>query len=747
MTIHGLLRAPVVCVGATILSIFSTLIIASPVRADEPKKEKKHAPAGNDLAARTKEILRTHCVECHGPKKAQAGVRVLDYNVLVKEKEKVIPGKPDESVLYQLITADDGSNMPPEGQPRLSEDEVATIRKWIVAGAPPFPDDAVAPTEENRDTALQNVVGVDYVLKSILEYLRKQPAEKQPFVRFFSTNHLLTGGATRDELDLHREALAKALNHLSRERMIVKPDPIEATATVFAIDLRTIGWHRQPFEMTSGTTTTRSKLNVFDLVLLEYPYGIIYEDSETFEELAKSYLLPAGLVRPIPYVRADWFASHATQPPLYEDLLQLPFELSELETRLEVDSKVNIRDGVAKRAGMTVSGVSRNNRVVERHVSSNGAYWKSFDFSTNKGRENMFQDPVNLHPAGGEMVFSLPNGLNGYFVTDSVGRRIDAAPTSIVTDKFAADKTVRNGLSCMRCHDQGIKGFADNVRPAVEKLPGSPGFDKKQTMRLYAPVKAMDELLKEDTQRFMTAMQSVLGKSQMREPLIGVTQRFLDAPLQLTSVSSELGLPSTDGLQPVFRAPHFSVLGLVPLASHGVVRRDMWEDYYDQVVRALGLGVPIVALDGLTRSDFPVAGSTINVEIGTNHSTNVFAPGDDMVVFLTNRSNTDVQVELVATSARRKKVILLPSSTVLKSGEQHRFPKTGSIKIQSGIGKEQLTVFASEQEFPAGVVLKGKDTTDRVLHQFYTLKQEDGRINSGFDPAKMIKKTIEIETR
>ena len=63
----------------------------------------------------------------------------------------------------------------------------------------------------------------------------------------------------------------------------------------------------------------------------------------------------------------------------------------------------------------------------------------------------MFLVPVHLNATGGEMIFNLPNGLQGYFVALANGRRIDEAPNSIVTDKFAADKTVRNGLAWPAC--------------------------------------------------------------------------------------------------------------------------------------------------------------------------------------------------------------------------------------------------------------------------------------------------------
>src|SRR5207244_7721456 len=124
------------------------------------------------------------------------------------------------------------------------------------------------------------------------------------------------------------------------------------------VDIRRLGWNRQPFvEVRGEGKKEASPVTLFDLALLEYPYGTVYEASETFDQLAEEFLLPAGQVRPIPYVRADWFVSVATLAPLYEDFLQLPFELAELEKRLGVDAQADLKDARAKRAGMTVSGV------------------------------------------------------------------------------------------------------------------------------------------------------------------------------------------------------------------------------------------------------------------------------------------------------------------------------------------------------------------------------------------------------
>ena len=459
-----------------------------------------------DSAGRAKEIFRTHCAECHSGPKARAGVNVLDRDGLIK-KEKVVPGKPDDSTLYQLVTATDESAMPPTGRPRLTAEQTEVIRKWIAAGAPPFPADAAAPPEPARekDKPLKDLAGVDYVLKKILAHVRVVPAGDRPFLRYFSINHVLTAGATAARLADHRHALAKAINHLSREPKLVRPKSIDSPVdTVFAIDIREVGWHRKPFKTNAGDKEVPGELTVFDLALLEYPYAIAFADSDTFDRLAEEFLAPANQVRPVPYLRADWFSSVVTQPPLYEDFLQLPFTLTELEKELGVDAESDLADRTALRAGMTVSGVSRNNRVVERHGGRTGMYWKSFDFRTSKGPENVMKDPITFKPSGGEMIFRLPNGLQGYYVADGRGQRLDAAPTDIVVDKFAADKTVRNGLGCIRCHDQGIKEFVDTVRPAVEALPGIPGFDRRTVLDLYPPQEKLDTLVKTDRSVFQS---------------------------------------------------------------------------------------------------------------------------------------------------------------------------------------------------------------------------------------------------
>jgi serine/threonine-protein kinase len=701
--------------------------------------------SGKSIAAAVKEVFRTHCLDCHGAAATKAGIKIMDRDLLVK-KEALVPGKPEDSPVFMLAAATDEPYMPPRGRSRVSTDQLDLIRRWIADGAPPFPADIQPPAEKEKEKTLKDVVGVQYVLQKILTHVRTLPRDDKPYVRYFSVNHVLTAGATDEALELERLALAKAINHLSRESELVRPQPIDApTNSVFAVDIRKLGWHKQPYEIVrDGKPTVRSSVNLFDVILLEYPYAVCYEDSETFDSLVDEFLGPAAQIRPVVYLRSDWLVSVATQPPLYEDLLQFPFDLSKLEEELGCDAHGNLESFRAKRAGMIVSGVSRNNRVVERQPARSTAYyWKSFDFRTSRGDENMFRDPIFLHPSGGEMVFSLPNGMQGYYVADARGNRLELAPTDIVTDKFAEDKTVRNGLACMRCHDAGIKDFADTVRPAVEKLPGSPGFSKRDVLKLYPEQPVMDEYIRQDRTRFLDALEKLFGKKQVREPLIPVSQRFLEKEISLAVASAELGLADPSTLKPLLKQPQFAALGLMPLSADGVVRRDMWEDYYDLVIRRLGLGIPLVPIDGVTRREFTPHQAHLDVDLKTNRPNNVFAPGDELEVLVVNRAAKDVYIELVGTSVRGHKVVLAPAGTVVRAGTTYRW---GPFKVQPRLGKEQVTVYASDADFPAGFLLRGEGITDRFVHLFYRYGRGK-RATLDNDPSRLLKKTIEFETR
>ena len=387
------------------------LPFAAEAAAISPKAAARAAvtPKPGELAARVKSLFRSRCFGCHGGAKTNAGIRILDHALLVEKKKKVIPGQPDASAIYRVIVGAGGTKMPPLPNRELDDADKALVRDWIVAGAPNFPEDVAQ--QATAETPVKDA-GSAYVLGKILAHVRTVRVEDRLFIRYFSSNHLVAAGASREELDLERDAFAKAINHLSREPRIVTPTVVDAPmGTIFAVDIRELGWHQQPLHrLGNNQVAEASPLTIFDMALLEYPYAIIDEESQNYAMLLEEFMAPGRFIRPIPYLRVDWFVSTVTQPPLYEDFLQLPFDVAELEKQLGVDSNNDIVTRRAKRAAMSVSGVSRNNRMVERHDFRHGAYWKSIDTNTSKGRQNFFLDPINPRATGGSSSLICPTG-------------------------------------------------------------------------------------------------------------------------------------------------------------------------------------------------------------------------------------------------------------------------------------------------------------------------------------------------
>lgn len=93
------------------------------------------------LAREVKKIFVVRCYECHKYDVAQGGIKIMNHRLLLSVRKVVVPGEPEKSELFQLIsaTADDPIIMPPLPRKRLPPAEVETIHRWITAGAPPFP--------------------------------------------------------------------------------------------------------------------------------------------------------------------------------------------------------------------------------------------------------------------------------------------------------------------------------------------------------------------------------------------------------------------------------------------------------------------------------------------------------------------------------------------------------------------------------------------------------------------------------
>ena len=81
-------------------------------------------------------LLISHCVKCHGPKKAESGLRLDNFESVIAGGDSgpaLVPGKPEESLVVQAVLHNDGLEMPPDE--KLDAPSIAALQKWVQQGA------------------------------------------------------------------------------------------------------------------------------------------------------------------------------------------------------------------------------------------------------------------------------------------------------------------------------------------------------------------------------------------------------------------------------------------------------------------------------------------------------------------------------------------------------------------------------------------------------------------------------------
>jgi WD40 repeat protein len=101
-----------------------------------------HLGAADTTVGFTREvapILVAKCLGCHNAEKAKGGYRLHSFEALLKpgaSKDAVIvPNKPADSKLFQLITATNEDDRMPQKDEPLSPTQVSAIKRWIERGA------------------------------------------------------------------------------------------------------------------------------------------------------------------------------------------------------------------------------------------------------------------------------------------------------------------------------------------------------------------------------------------------------------------------------------------------------------------------------------------------------------------------------------------------------------------------------------------------------------------------------------
>lgn len=596
------------------------------------------AYAQEDLPTAAKGVLTKYCAECHTAT-GDGGIDYITNLGKLVERKKVIPAQVGQSqILRRMEEENPDAKMPPPyaSLPDVAPEDLAIIKKWIESGAKDVAEDGGSNEGE------RSAISIQIKLESIRRFLKRLPKDDRQFQRFFTLDHLHnlpSGEFSAAQLRSVRAATSKVLNSLSWKPDMVLPKPIDEAETILAFDLRDMDW---------DASHSATQIDFWQYLIDGYPYGVSYETnpSEEVQELAVEVYKMTGTN--LPMVRADWFVSTASRPPYYHLLLYdlvLPnvvrrqrvevddpeggkfteynMTAKDLESFLRVDVLSNIARARVARSAFSKSGVSSGSRLLERHSALFGAYWKSYDFTRQNIDQDVLRKPFGPLGAshlpnaakrefrhdGGEIIFNLPNGLQGYLLVDAKDNRLAFGPPSLVSDGSRAlgNAQIVNGISCMYCHSQGMikGGFRDEVRL------GAAGLSTEELAvmkRIYLDPADFDALLDRDEQRYKRALEACEKDyyppqpkytAGQHEPIKAVAQRFVTQDLALVDLAAELDI-SSDALKAKIESSDVlrRRLGLAGVAAGGRIKRAAWEkgtalSTYQQTVLELQIGSPV----------------------------------------------------------------------------------------------------------------------------------------------------------
>ena len=91
---------------------------------------------------KVKPIFEANCGRCHMGENHRCGLNIDTREAMLKgghDGSVLVPGDPSKSLLVKLIRhegpADDPMPMPPPPKAKLSDDDIAIVTAWVIAGA------------------------------------------------------------------------------------------------------------------------------------------------------------------------------------------------------------------------------------------------------------------------------------------------------------------------------------------------------------------------------------------------------------------------------------------------------------------------------------------------------------------------------------------------------------------------------------------------------------------------------------
>ena len=407
---------------------------------------------------------------------------------------------------------------------------------------------------------------------------QKLPKDIAPHVRYLS----LYAVPQKDRGEFLK-VLAFHVNSLSRDVELVIP--VLVTPDLVRVNLLDYGWQRDTFEKLAGldvyfhaqVAPVEAKAVVevvpeFKEERVSFDGGhtwqirkVLVGEKKVEKKDAKAVTahapwlpgkeiaaLALALNSDAPILRADWFFFQTCQQEKRNGTGY--YEFLGVKNRADMEKLAALDIEAAKRLRLEIaaivaeSGVATNNRQIIRFQALTGGYWVTLDANASDGKRNAVRnlDGDFVHDAE-EIYFVLPNKLYGYGASSDKGELQASVPPDIAPkDDFATgrDTRIQPSLSCVRCHEEGLKPIDDWARSVFtgKVALASPDYAKAKRLRqLY--LSDLPGQMEDDIRVFARAVKTVNGLTIKDNAKAYATafQRYADTSLGMEETAYELG--------------------------------------------------------------------------------------------------------------------------------------------------------------------------------------------------------------
>jgi len=385
-----------------------------------------------------------------------------------------------------------------------------------------------------------NLIDQDNLFQIINADLARLDLGDSAFVRYLTLanrNQALGCGAA---LDGERAAINELINSVSIDARATPLVAVDAEETLYRLDLRDYGWDR------AITVAGKRFTDAWEALIAGSPYALPYIGDD-----ADDAVNDTGTKVPVLFGNA--FVAAAARAPLYYALLDIPADADDF---LRDDLGIDVASGETGRAGFTAAARGGDAHFLAQRFDIEvraGFAWQISEFG------DLFDDPLGSANGEREIVFTLPNGLQGHVLADANGRV--KASSDVLVDRFESDGHAKIASSFFRSRANGME-LTDEVRDFARANPGNFGAAERAAIRAAYPGQgALQQLLDEDRAFFSGALERIgLDIATRPEP---VSQSFadFDADVDLATAAGDLLVTTEDLRQNLdLLDPVFSVL-------------------------------------------------------------------------------------------------------------------------------------------------------------------------------------------